>query len=159
MSQKIREKRHRLPPEYYTGEKAVAFTLCIKDNQHIFNNIRIFHTFEQILINELDCNSCVALVYLFMPDHVHIILQGKNECSSVLNAIKMFKQKTGYWLSKNKLKVKWQKDYYDHILRNDKDFENQVYYVLNNPVRAGLVDEWKEYLFKGSSLYDFNEWD
>jgi putative transposase len=159
MNQKVHEKKHRLSAEYYAGEKVVAFTLCVLNKEQLFNNTEIFQIFERILLDQLIRYSCVALVYLFMPNHVHIILQGKNEKSNVLNAVRMFKQKTGYWLSQNKINAKWQKDFYDHILRDEKDFENQVYYVLNNPMRAGLVSYWKEYLFKGSSLYDLSEWE
>ena len=51
------------------------------------------------------------------------------------------------------------KDYYDHIIRNDEDINNQIKYILYNPVRASLVENWNEYKFKGSTVYNFEEWD
>ena len=39
----------------------------------------------------------------------------------------------------------WQRDYYDHIARDPADVQAQCRYVLNNPVRKGLVDEWTDY--------------
>ena len=56
-----------------------------------------------------------------MPDHVHLIVSGNRKDSNVKKSIELFKQKTGYWLSQNLPKFKWQKDYYDHIIRNDED--------------------------------------
>lgn len=40
----------------------------------------------------------------------------------------------------------------------DDDIEKQVYYILENPVRKGLVNNWKEYPFKGSTIYNFEKW-
>jgi REP element-mobilizing transposase RayT len=40
----------------------------------------------------------------------------------------------------------WQEESYDHVVRDDAEFERIVNYVLNNPVKAGLVkqqQEWK----------------
>ncbi|MDZ7623878.1 MAG: hypothetical protein U5J96_05445 [Ignavibacteriaceae bacterium] len=71
----------------------------------------------------------------------------------------MFKKKTGFWLYKNKPDYKWQKDYYDHILRKEEDLETLIKYILNNPVRIGLVENWKLYKFKGSTVYNLDEWE
>jgi hypothetical protein len=32
----IKEKKHRLPKEFYKGEVSAAFTLCLKGNIQIF---------------------------------------------------------------------------------------------------------------------------
>ncbi|MGH9754478.1 MAG: transposase [Blastocatellia bacterium] len=39
----------------------------------------------------------------------------------------------------------WQHESYDHVIRDDGEFDRIVNYVLNNPVKAGLVKEWKEW--------------
>ena len=87
-----------------------------------------------------------------MPDHLHIIVSGKNSNSNMKKCIESFKQKTGFWLAQNKEDFHWQKDYYDHILRGKKDLINHVKYVINNPVKAGMVDDWKHYKFLGPSV-------
>ena len=68
--------------------------------------------------------------------------------------ITLFKQKTGFWLSRNTGGIKWQKDFYDHIHRKNEDLKKHITYLLDNPVRKGLVDHWQNYPFKGS--LDFN---
>lgn len=152
-----REKRHRLDPEFYIGERIISFTICIRDSKNVFVEDEIFKIFEKILINELLKFDCAALVYLFMPNHVHAIIAGKNNISNVLIPMKMFKQKTGFWFPKNVPEVKWQKDFFDHIIRDDEDLKNQISYILFNPVRKGLVKEWRDYPYKGSMVYNLAE--
>lgn len=155
----IREKKHRLDPELYKGEAIISFTLCIKDRKVLFNGYNIFKTFETVLLNELVDFDCSAYVYLFMPDHLHLLLSGNNPDSNIKKCLDMFKQKTGFWLSKNNESVKWQKDYYDHFIMSEENLDIHINYILNNPVRAGIVRYWKEYKFKGSTIYNLDEWD
>ena len=88
-----------------------------------------------------------------------MLLEGRTYDSNVLSALKLFKQKTGYFLSQSGSTFKWQKDFYDHILRSDEDILKQVAYILHNPVRAGLAKNWYDYPYKGSMLYDLSNVD
>jgi len=53
-------------------------------------------------------------------------------------------------MSSNKSGIRWQKDFYDHVIRKHEDITTQIKYILDNPVRKGLVSSWQEYPFKGS---------
>jgi len=35
-------------------------------------------------------------------------------------------------------KFQWQKSFYDHIIRNEQDFQNHYYYTKHNPFKHGL---------------------
>ena len=48
----------------------------------------------------------------------------------------------------------WQAGFYDHFLRADEQVERVVLYVLDNPVRAGLVQSRDDYRFSGSLVFD-----
>lgn len=37
------------------------------------------------------------------------------------------------------LKSFWQRYYYDHIIRDDRDFDEKFNYIMQNPVKAGLT--------------------
>lgn len=152
------EKKHRLPLDYYTGEVVVAYTICTKGGMNFFVNFEMFSICERKLLEELEKSDCSSLVYLFMPDHCHLLIKGNSIHANSYNCVKMFKQKTGYYFSKNKYNFKWQKDFYDHILRRDEEIQKQVYYILNNPVRNNILSDWKEYEFKGSTEFNFQEW-
>ena len=39
----------------------------------------------------------------------------------------------------------WQHESYDHLVRNEEEFYKIIWYILNNPVKAGLVKNWMDY--------------
>lgn len=41
----------------------------------------------------------------------------------------------------------WQRGFYDHALRKEEDIRTSAEYIVNNPVRAGLVENWVDYPF------------
>ena len=153
----IEEKKHRLSRDFYKGKKYIAFTLCLKEKVQAFSDPSIVSVFTDILVTIITRSNCIIPVYCFMPDHQHIIITGTHDDSDLWQTIVRYKQKTGFWLSKNQPAVKWQKDFYDHILKTEKEVARQVRYILDNPVRKGLAESWEEYPFKGSircSLHD-----
>jgi REP element-mobilizing transposase RayT len=73
--------------------------------------------------------------------------------------MKRFKQRSSFWLAQNRPGIRWQKDFYDHILRRDEDLIRHVRYILANPIRAGLVTDWRQYPYRGSTIFDLDSWD
>jgi REP element-mobilizing transposase RayT len=173
----IKEKNHRLPKEFYKGEISVAFTLCLKGNEAAgfaqrepkgvaagfaqrepkgvaagfsLRETEIVSTFTDILASVVENTECMVPVYCFMPDHQHLIITGVQSNSDIWKTIISYKQKTGFWMSKNKSDMEWQKDFYDHVIRRHEDLAIQIKYILDNPVRKGLVSLWQEYPYKGS---------
>lgn len=60
--------------------------------------------------------------------------------------MKTLKGKITYLLLKNGFEgVVWQRSFYDHIVRLAEGLENLVIYVLENPVRKGIVDHYEDY--------------
>lgn len=39
----------------------------------------------------------------------------------------------------------WEPESYDHVVRGDQEFDRIVKYVLHNPVKAGLVEDWEQW--------------
>jgi len=39
----------------------------------------------------------------------------------------------------------WQDESFDHVLPSAEKLEDRIEYVLQNPVRRGLVKNWKDY--------------
>jgi REP element-mobilizing transposase RayT len=91
-----------------------------------------------------------------MPEHAHLVVTGLQDNSDVWNCMSQFKQQTGYWLAKHS-GGEWQKAFYDHVIRHREDFKKQVYYIVNNPVRRSLVENWDDYPFTGSIGIDLKE--
>jgi len=75
---------------------------------------------------------------------------GIKDGANLWEAVVRFKQKAGFHLRKRCGLFKWQKDFYDHIIRQNENLITQIRYILDNPVRKGLVDNWNDYPLKGS---------
>ena len=153
----IREHKHRLPRECYKGRVRVSFTFCVKDRKPVFINDIIVREFKELLRDIKEKHRCINWVYVFMPDHIHLVLEGKNDESDLWQAAALFKQKTGYYLKKENINAEWQKDFYDHIHRNKEDLKVQIRYILENPVRKGSVADFKEYPYKGSLDFELED--
>jgi putative transposase len=92
--------------------------------------------------------------YCFMPDHLHLLLEGRSERSSLSPFVKDFKQRTGFEFKTRCRKRLWQPSYYDRVLRRDEDMEVEAEYIFGNPVRRGLVSQFDEYPYLGSFVFD-----
>ncbi|MCD6351213.1 MAG: transposase [Armatimonadetes bacterium] len=147
---RAREKHHRLARHLYRGRVAVAFTMCLRDGKKAFTDVAVVARLKDMLGEELSRFGCSAVVYCFMPDHLHVLVKGKEPEADVLGAIVAFKQRSGYWLRRQGRKVRWQKDFYDHVLREEEDMADVAKYIAHNPVRAGLCETAEEYAFTGS---------
>ena len=51
----------------------------------------------------------------------------------------------------------WQEGYHDRVLRPEDDVRLYARYVLQNPVRAGLVEDVSTYKHAGSDLWSVSE--
>ena len=95
--------------------------------------------------------------YCLMPDHVHLLLEGTTDEADLREAVRAWKQLVGYaWKSQTKAHL-WQTGFHDRVLREGDDTRAVVRYLLNNPVRAGLVGNAADYRWSGSSRYTFEE--
>ena len=68
-----------------------------------------------------------------------------------------FKQLAGYAYKVRPGGFLWQPSYYDHVLRDDEETSTAVRYVLENPVRRGLVKSFENYPFSGSEVFSVEE--
>jgi REP element-mobilizing transposase RayT len=81
-------------------------------------------------------------VYIFclMPDHLHAIIGpgvSQRSLGGICGAFKSLSTREFWQWHDGKL---WQRQYYDHIIRNCEDFDETVNYIRLNPVRRRLVE-------------------
>lgn len=145
-----RQRRpYRLPREQYRGAKTVAFTLCCEDRVPLFKNEKVVRDLVAILQAEIPKHGCRCPIYCFMPDHIHLLINGLNEDADLLTPIERFKTRAGILLAMLKAPGKLQSSFYDHIVRNSDDWRSQAQYIALNPVRAGFVENPLEYPYTG----------
>ena len=89
-----------------------------------------------------------------MPDHMHLLLEGTSDDADLREAVRAWKQRTGYdWKQRTGSRL-WQPGFHDRVMRDGDDARAVVAYVLRNPVRAGLVKTARDYRWSGSfTLY------
>lgn len=98
--------------------------------------------------------------YCILPNHVHLVFGiGKHEMFGPVGQIANLSNKE---LSKIMQSLKrytatraneilrrsgefWQDESYDHVIRNEAELEKIVKYVAYNPVKAGLVKNWRDW--------------
>jgi putative transposase len=119
---------------------------------------------KEILFNR-DNIDYKLMCYCIMPNHVHALIQPIPDTNKKYKLIpeitKAWKGITARRINKI-LEVQgqiWQHESYDHMVRNDTELNNIVMYILNNPVKAGLVEDWKnwEYTYIPQELMNLDD--
>ena len=88
-----------------------------------------------------------------MPDHVHVVIEGTSESSDLRRWAAVSKQRAEFALRRCfRIYPVWQEGFYERVVRSDEATEVVIRYVLNNPVRAGIVQRAEDYPFS-SALY------
>ena len=147
---KDRKSSPRIKGFDYKGMLAYHITLCTLDKQCIFSTEESVRLTLDILLEDAEKEKFVVHTYCFMPDHLHALILGNDVESSLNNMMKRFKQRSNFHFRKRFGRQLWQRSYYDHVVRKDEDIEVIARYILGNPVRKGLVEDFTKYPYSGS---------
>ncbi len=95
-----------------------------------------------------------------METHVHSILQPMEESrgafysiAQILHSIKSYSANRIQRLLKRRGNI-WLDENYDRIIRDDDECLEKLNYIVNNPLKTGLVEKPEDYrwlFFEGSS--------
>ena len=131
-------KRIRIKDYDYSKENIYFITICIKDRLELLGEIReeeIELTQEGRIvennINKIEEIYYNAIIheYIIMPNHIHILLEIKNKKETTISKIiKHYKSN----VSREITYSIWQKSFYEHIVRNEKEYLKIVEYIQNN---------------------------
>ena len=125
---------------------AIVVVLCCRSLRREILLLRLRQTSEQY--------TFAVFAYCQMPDHLHLVLEGKTDDSDFLEFMSIFKQRSSFdWKQQTRTRL-WQDSFYDHVLRDSESTRKVVRYVLENPVRAGLVASPSDYEHSGSFVFD-----
>ena len=142
-----RKQSIRLRGFDYSWPRIYFVTIVAKDRQPMFMDKRVaMATVESLkrLRGEFRFN---VYIYCLMPDHFHGLI-GPGESGWTLGAMcgafKSLSTRASWTWHTGKL---WQRQFFDHIIRNHLDFEETVEYIRLNPVRRGLVTDPNDWPF------------
>jgi len=134
----------------YRGSWRYSLTICVYGRRCAFVDKQLVTSVLSQIRDAAASNEFQLLAYCFMPDHVHLVVEGRSDSADLERFVQAWKQKTGFDYSRATGSRLWQVGYFDHVLRSDESTERHVEYVLGNPVRAGLALTVGEYPFAGS---------
>jgi len=89
--------------------------------------------------------------YVVMPDHVHFFATpGGERAKNLSGFVGGWKQWTGRRVREQGLpRFRWQREFFDHLLRSEESYAEKWDYVRDNPVRANLVGRPEEWPYQG----------
>jgi len=94
--------------------------------------------------------------YCVMPNHLHLLIEPLPDANQRYHRVSVIVQRIKSYTSTkiNQLRGKtgkvWSDDYYDRYIRSERDYYNVLEYILLNPVKAGLVNDWEDWEFSFS---------
>jgi putative transposase len=100
--------------------------------------------------------------FCVMPNHVHLVInnnvkfeisksnkKGATKDLKVADTLRLIKGSTARNSNKILSRVGkfWQSESFDRVIRNKKELLNTLTYVIYNPVKAGLVNNWTDWKY------------
>ena len=112
-------------------------------------------------LHKFDCATYDLIAYCIMSNHVHILIDthiqlpekfdidtyNETHFEPLQNIMKRIKGPTAVYANRSlKRNGKfWQRESFDRVVRNEKEFQKTITYILENPVEAGIVEQWDDY--------------
>ena len=171
-----KRKRNRLKEYDYTQGGYYFVTICVNDRNDYFGIIKnakcvlndYGKTIKRILENIPVLYPYVNIdYYIIMPNHIHAIIiidpaenvsvvtsrdlsltnKSKPKVKSLSEIIGAFKTMSSKELHKMGLKeFKWQRSYYDRIIRNEKELYQIRKYIEQNPLSLEIEQAFPDNL-------------
>jgi putative transposase len=140
----------RLARHEYLGRKIYFVTICTEGRRVIFQDANRDTAAIAALRKVSEAMNFFVHAFCLMPDHAHILVEGKTFASDLVKFVAQWKQNTGYTFRDELPRRFWQRRFYDHVLRRPEDSDVVAWYIWMNPVRKGIVAEASMYPFSGS---------
>jgi REP element-mobilizing transposase RayT len=152
MEEHYQRKRIRLPDYDYSAPGYYFITVCTRNHDHLFGRVdpdsehMMAHTklsriglIVQETIEEIPSHYAAVEVvkHIIMPNHIHLLLSISDDEADrpVLSTIIQQLKRT---VSLRVGQSIWQPRYYDHVIRNEKEYQKIWEYIDTNPLRWEL---------------------
>jgi putative transposase len=147
----------RLKTFNYLGLHRYFLTFCTDRRHQAFADREHVDLVHAQILRTSQLTAFEITAYGYMPDHLHLLIEGLEDRSDCREFISRAKQYTGYCYARLTSRRLWQRYGYERTLRDGDPTASVVRYIIENPVRAGLVRNPEEYPFSGSSRYTMAE--
>jgi putative transposase len=141
----------------YLGLNRYFLTFCTRNRCHVFTTPEAVALVLTQILRGADQEQLAILAYCFMPDHVHLLVEGREERSDCLRFIARAKQYSGFYYERAFGQPLWQRYSFERTLRDEEATLSVARYIVENPLRARLVERVTDYPFVGSCVYRIEE--
>jgi putative transposase len=141
----------------YLGPHRYSLTFCTAHRHSLFTTHPVVDLVLEQIARAADEQQFAVIAYCFMSDHVYLLVEGKSADSDGKKFIARAKQYSGFYYKKEHGSTLWQRYGFEHTLRDDELTLVVAKYILENPVRAGVVERVEDYPFLGSLVYSLSE--
>jgi putative transposase len=153
MLSRAMSRPRRLPGISYTGAAGYFVTAVTRERHKAFDDIAFGREAVDALLAHSARFDFAVPAYCLMPDHAHILVTALTDEASLRDLVRLWKQATGYRWHLRRGGRLWQAGYFERVLRADESELSVSRYIIENPVRAGLVTSVSSYPLTGSSCY------
>ena len=137
----------------YLGFHRYSLRFCTDDRRRVFTSQSAVDLLLSHILRVASEEQFAVITYCFMPDHLHLLVEGLAENSDCKRFIARFKQYSGFYYKRQFGTRLWQRYGFERVVRDSEHTFVVARYILENPIRAGLVAAIEEYPFVGSFVY------
>jgi putative transposase len=141
----------------YLGLRQYFLTFCTHNRGRLFVRADAVEVVRAQIARASTEQHMSLIAYCFMPDHVHLLVEGQSDDSDCRRFIARAKQYSGFYYQASFGRRLWQRYGYEHVLRNEQAAVSIARYIVENPVRAGMAAAAQDYPFSGSSVYTLEQ--
>lgn len=142
----------RLPSFNYAGQHCYFLTMCVLRRQPLFTSAETVRAASTQFLRAAAEQEFAVLAYTFMPDHFHAVVEGTDAAADLRRFVSLFRKRATLACCRPGRRL-WQNGYYERVLWPGANVLTVIDYVINNPVRAGLVDKATDYSFSWSVTF------
>jgi putative transposase len=148
----MKEIGRKHPPHFVATERhnipiIVFVTVCTKDRKRILATPAAHDVLRTVWRTQPFWS---VGRYVIMPDHIHLFCApGKFPRRPLSKWIAFWKSLAAtQWPHRDQHPI-WQRHFWDTQLRRGENYDQKWEYVIENPVRTGLVEESKDWPYQG----------
>ncbi|MFL7792996.1 MAG: transposase [Anaerolineae bacterium] len=138
------------------------FLTCVaQERQPVFANEPNIELLRETMRRVKEIHPFQMRAYAFMHDHLHLMIFVPNETSisRIMHSIQRnftVNYKKAHGLTES-VKM-WQHGFWDHVIRDERDFVDHFHYIHYNPVKHGYVSRPEDYPHTSFRIYMEQGW-
>ena len=135
----------------YPNSSGAYFITCVTHNRMPLL-VENFALLKKAAIRLIRQRPIKLEAYSILPDHLHALISiGDNDISDIVHRFKT--SYSAQFYKKYGTKRVWQKRFWDHIIRDQEDWNCHLSYIHYNPAKHGYIKDPKFWHYSSISRY------